>query len=107
VWSATGDVAPGQGGGLAVQRGLVGLDGQDVGGVLVGDQPVGMLALGVERVGGDHPPGQVQPVQQRLEPGGLIGLAVDVGLGEDATGGVVHHGEQVDLLLAVVAAAAG
>jgi hypothetical protein len=28
-----------------VQRGLVGLDDQDVGGVLLGDQPVGMLAL--------------------------------------------------------------
>jgi hypothetical protein len=45
-----GDLAPRQGGELAVQGGLVALDDQQVGGVLVGDQPVGVLALGVERV---------------------------------------------------------
>jgi len=66
-----GDLAPGQGGQLVVQGGLVGLDDQEVGGVLVGDQPVGVRTLGVQRVGGQDPPGQVQAVQQRLEPGDL------------------------------------
>ena len=40
------------------------------------------------------------------EPGDLVGLGVHVGLGQDGAVGVVHHGEQgeqVDLLLAVVA----
>jgi hypothetical protein len=44
--------------------------------------------------------------QGRLEPGDLVGLGVHVALAEDRAGGVVHRGEQVDLLLAVVAAAA-
>jgi hypothetical protein len=90
-----------------VQRGLVGLDDQDVGGVLGGDQPIGMLALGVERVGGDHGVGEVQPFEQRPEPGDLVGGVIDVGLGEDRAGVVVHRGEQVDLRVGVVAAAAG
>ena len=59
---------------LLVQGGLVGLHDQHVGGVLVGDQPVGMLALGVHRVGSHHGGGQVQAVQQRPEPGDLVGL---------------------------------
>jgi hypothetical protein len=53
VWSAMGDVWPRQELELVVERGLVGLHAQQVVGVLVGDQPVGVLALGVERVGGD------------------------------------------------------
>jgi hypothetical protein len=72
----------------------------------VGDQPVGVLTLGVERVGGDDPPGKVQALQQRPEPGNLVGGVVDVGLAEDRAGGVVHRGEQVDLRAWVVAAAA-
>ncbi len=51
--------------------------------MLVGDQPVGMPALGVERVGGDHSAGKVQTVQQRPEPGDLVGGGVDVGLRQD------------------------
>jgi hypothetical protein len=57
------DVAPRQGGQLAMQGGLVGLYDQDVGGVLGGDQPVGVVAMGVQCVGGDDPPGEVQPIQ--------------------------------------------
>jgi hypothetical protein len=38
-----------------------------------------------------HPPGKVQALQQRLEPGDLVGLGVHVGLGQDATAGVVDH----------------
>jgi hypothetical protein len=51
----------------------------------------------VERIGGDYGGGEVQAVQQRPEPGDLVGGVVDVGLGEDRVGGVVHRGEQVDL----------
>jgi hypothetical protein len=74
------DVAPRHGGELVVQRRLVGLDDQQVGGVLVGDQPVGVLTLGVQRVGGHDPPGKVQPVQQGPDPGDLVGGVVDVDL---------------------------
>ena len=101
-----GDLAPGQRLELLVQRGLVGLDDQQVGGVLVGDQPVGVLTLGVERVGGDDGVGQVQPLQQRPEPGDLVGGVLDVGLGQDRAAGVVHRRQQVHLRPAVVAAAA-
>jgi hypothetical protein len=58
-----GDLVPGQGGELVVQGGLVGLDDQQVVGVLVGDQPVGVLALGMQGVGGEDPPGEVQVLQ--------------------------------------------
>jgi hypothetical protein len=75
-----GDVAPGQDLELLVQRGLVVLHDQHVGGVLDADQPVGVFTLGVERVGSHHPAGEVQPVQQRPEPGDLVGLAVHPGL---------------------------
>jgi hypothetical protein len=101
-----GDVWPRQGGELAMQRGLVGLDDQQVGGVFDGDQPAGMLALGLERIAGDHGVGEIQPLQQRPEPGDLVGRAVDIGLGQDRTGGVVHRRKQVHLYSAVVAAAA-
>jgi hypothetical protein len=83
-----GDLAPGQGGKLVVQRGLVGLDDQQVGGALVGDQPVSVLTLGMERVGGDDPPSKVQPLPQWLDPGDLVGGVVDLGLGQDRTAGV-------------------
>jgi hypothetical protein len=49
-----GDVWPRQGLELLVERGLVALHDQEVGGELVSDQPVGMLTLGVHGVGRDH-----------------------------------------------------
>jgi hypothetical protein len=58
-----GDVAPGEAGELVVQRGLVAFDDEQVGGVLDGDQPVGVLALGVDRVGGDDGVVQLQSIQ--------------------------------------------
>jgi hypothetical protein len=82
-----GDVWPRQRGELVAQAGLVGLDDQQVGGVLDAHQPVGMLTLGMEGVGGDHPPGKVQPVQQRPESGDLVGLAANVGLAQNPAGG--------------------
>jgi hypothetical protein len=101
-----GDVWPRQGSELVVERGLVGLHQQQVVGVLVGDQPVGVLALGVERVGGDDGGRQVQALQQRPEPGDLACGVVHLGLCQDHPGGVVHHGEQVHLRIGMVAAAA-
>jgi hypothetical protein len=89
-----------------VQAGLVGLHDQHIRGLLDGDQPVGVLALGVEHIGSHHGGGEVQAVQQRPELGDLIRLAVHPGLGEDAAAGVVHHGEQVGLWVAVLAATA-
>ena len=71
------------------------LDGQDVVGVLFGDQELGVLALGMQGVRGDHAPGQVQRLQQRGELGDLIGLAVHAGLGEHGAGLLVGYGEQV------------
>jgi hypothetical protein len=65
-----------------------------------------MLTLGVQRIGSDHGVGEVQLLQQRPEPGDLVGRAVDVGLGQDPGGGVVHRRQQVHLHSAVVAAAA-
>jgi hypothetical protein len=100
------EVMPGQSLELLVERGLVGLDDQQVGGVLLGDQPVSMSVLGVERVGGDDCVGQVQVVQQRPELGDLVGRVVHLGLCQDRAGGVVHRRQQVHLPVAVVAAAA-
>jgi hypothetical protein len=101
-----GELLPGQELELVVQRGLVAFDDQQVGGVLVGDQPVGVLTLGVHGVGGDDPSGQVQVFQQRPEPGDLIGLGVDVDLSQDGTTGVLHRRQQVHRGGVVVAAAA-
>jgi hypothetical protein len=100
------ELPPRQPGELGVQGWLVGLDDQQVGGVLLGDQPVSMSVLGVERVGGDDGVGQVQVVQQRPELGDLVGRVVHLGLCQDRAGGVVHRRQQVHLPVAVVAAAA-
>jgi hypothetical protein len=71
---------PGQAGAAVQQRGLVGLDDQQVVGLL-GHEDLGRLGVGLQRVGGDHHTGQVQAGQQRPEPGNLARGAVDVGLG--------------------------
>jgi hypothetical protein len=92
-----GDVVPGQAGAAVQERGLVGLDTEQVVGLLAGDQEGGGVGVGVQRVGGDHGAGQLQVGQQRLKTGDLTRGAVDVALGEDGAGGVVHRGEQVDL----------
>jgi hypothetical protein len=47
-----------------------------------------VLALAAQRVCGDHGVAQVADlVQQRPEPGDLVGLAVEVGVGKDHGGG--------------------
>jgi hypothetical protein len=100
-----GYALPGQALAAVQQKGLVGLDDQQVVGLLVGDQELGGLRVGLERVGGDYHIGQVEPVQQWLQAGDLAGGAVDLALGQHRAAGVVHTGQQVDLA-AVVAGAA-
>jgi hypothetical protein len=86
---------PGQGGAARQQGGLVGLDGEQVVGVLVADQELGGLRVGLQRVGGDHGPGEVEVGQQWGEGGDLLGCAADLALGQHRAGGVVHAGQQV------------
>ena len=90
-----GDAMPGQTGAAVQQHRLIGLDDKQVVGLLAGHQELGGLGVGVQRISGDHHPGQVEPVQQRGERGDLLGRAVDLVLGEHGAGGVVHRGEQV------------
>jgi hypothetical protein len=87
---------PGQPLAAVQERGLVGLDGEQVVRLLDGDQEVCSLGVGLERVGGDHRAGQVQALKQRLEAGHLAGGAVDLALGQHPAGGVLHGGQQVD-----------
>jgi hypothetical protein len=83
-----------------VQGGLVGLDDQQVLGAAV-DEEGGVVALGVERVGGDHDAGQVQAGQQRLEGGYFTRRAVDLALGEHGAVMVVQRCQQVHLVALV------
>jgi hypothetical protein len=59
----------------------------------------------VLRIRGDDGGGQIQVVQQRPEPGDLIGGGVHVDLTQDSVAGVVHRREQVHRRGGVVAAA--
>jgi hypothetical protein len=52
----------------------------------------------VQRIGGDHRAGQRQAGKQRLEAGDLTRGPVDLALGQHGAGGVVHRGQQVDLV---------
>jgi hypothetical protein len=63
--------------------------------VLGGDQEVGGVGVGLQRVGGDHHAGQVQGSQQRLERGHLLGRAAELALGQHRAAGVVHRRQQV------------
>ncbi|WP_232247973.1 hypothetical protein [Streptacidiphilus rugosus] len=70
-----GDVAPGQGGQLAVGGGLVGLDHGDVVGLLGLDQPGDVRLDRVQCVEGDDGAGQVQRREQGLEVRGSFVFA--------------------------------
>jgi hypothetical protein len=98
-------VAPGQGGELGVQAGLVALDDQQVVRTAPG-QVFGVGALGVQGVSGDDRIGDVQPVQQRGEHRDLVGLGVHVHLPQHHTVGMVEGGEQVTAVLSAMARAA-
>jgi hypothetical protein len=80
------DLSPGQAGKLLVQVGLVALDGEDPVRAAFGE--VGdVVALAMHGVGGDHRVTQVADlVEQRLEAGDFVGLAVEVGAGQDHCG---------------------
>ena len=90
-------MVPGQAGAAVQQRGLVGLDREQVVGPLAGDQELGGVGVGVQRIGGDHGASQVQVAQQRDQARDFTRGAVDVALGEHDTGDMVHRCEQVDL----------
>ncbi len=91
------DPAPGQPGELATQPGLAALHRQHP--VRAPNPQVGdVLALGVQRIGGDHHTGQIdagQGVEQRRERGDLVRLALDVDLAEHGPGLLIDHGEQM------------
>jgi hypothetical protein len=55
-----GDAVPGQALVAVQQGGLVGLHHEQVVGVLAGDQELGGLGVGLQRVGGDHHVGEVE-----------------------------------------------
>jgi len=102
-----GDVAPGQRGQLCLQARLVALDDEQVLGLLVGDEELGVLPLGMHRVSGDDHAGKVQTGQQRAGPGELVGRAVDGQLRQHRTVGVVERGGQVHRAAPRAARAAG
>ena len=78
-----------------MQAGLVALDGQDEVRAALARQVLGVGALGVHRICGNHRPGQVDAVQQRREHGNLVRLRFYIHLPEDYAGGVVQGGQQM------------
>jgi hypothetical protein len=90
-----GDLPPGQGGQLGVQAGLVALDGDQVVRAALGDQVLGVSALGVQGIGSHDRPGQVDAVQQRSEQQDLVCLGLDVGLSQDEAVPVIECGQQM------------
>jgi hypothetical protein len=92
-----GHPVPGQPGATAPQQRLVGLDHEQIVRLLAAEEELGRVGVRVQCVGGDHRAGQLQVGQQRGEPGDFARGAVNLALGEHGAGGVVHHGEQVDL----------
>jgi hypothetical protein len=63
--------------------------------VLVGHQELGGLRVGLERIGGDHDLGKVEPVQQWGEGGDLLGGAADLTLCQHRAAGMLHRRQQV------------
>jgi hypothetical protein len=88
-------VVPGQASATVQERGLVGLDAEQVVGLLDGDQELCGISVGLECVGSDHRPGKVHVSQQRPQAGHLAGGAVDLALGQHPPGGVLHGRQQV------------
>ena len=95
VRSATGTQVPGQALAARQQGGLVGLDREQVVGPFLAHQELGGVGVGLQRVGRDHHPGEVQWGQQRSEGRHLLGRAADLAVGQHRAGGVVHAGQLV------------
>ena len=98
-------VAPGQGGELGVQVGLVALDDQQVLSAAPG-QVGGVVTLGMQGIGGDDRAGDVNAVQQRREQGNLIGLGAHLHLAQHHAVRMVEGREQVTAVLFAMAGAA-
>ena len=98
-------VAPGQGGELGVQAGLVALDDQQVLSAAPG-QVGGMVTLGVQGIGGDDRAGDVNAVQQRGEQGDLIGLGAHLHLPQHHAVRMIEGRQQVAAVLLAMAGAA-
>jgi hypothetical protein len=77
-----------------VQGGLVGLDQQQVVGLLLVDQEPGVGTLGVQRVRGHDHPSQVERFQQGGEAGDFVRLVRYSQLGHGPAG-AGHRGEQM------------
>jgi len=88
------DVAPGQGGKLGVQSGLVALDDQQVVSAAPG-QVGGVVTLGMQGIGGDDRAGDIHAVQQRAEQGDLVGLRAHLHLAQYHAMGVIESRQQV------------
>ncbi len=71
------------------------LDGDQVVRAALGDQAVGVSALGVQCVCRDHRSGQVDAVQQGGEHRDLVCLGLDVGLSQDHAVPVIQGGQQM------------
>lgn len=89
-----GGVLPGQRAQLLVQSGLVGLDDQQVVGLLVLDEEPRVVTLGVQGVGGRRDTGQIERRQQRGEAGDLVSPARHPQLG-DGLPVAGHRGQQM------------
>ena len=89
-----GNLPPGQGGELGVQAGLVALDGEQVIRAASG-QIGGVGALGMQRVGGDDSPGDIDAVQQHREHRDLVRLRADPHLTQDSAMSMIEGSQQV------------
>jgi hypothetical protein len=98
------DFAPRQSGELGVQGWLVGLDDQQVVGAAV-DEETSVVALGVQRVGGDHHTGKVQAGQQRRKHRDLVGGGGHVPLGDHAAVVVARRCQEMRLVAVTTRAA--
>jgi len=71
------------------------LDGDQVMRAALGDQVLGVGALGMQRVRRDHRPGQVNAVQHSGEQRDLVSLGLDVHLAQDHAVPVIKGGQQM------------
>jgi hypothetical protein len=63
--------------------------------LLLCDQELRVIALGMHRIGGDNASGQVQGLQQGRERGDLVRLAVHASLGEHGKGALIEGSQQM------------
>ena len=71
------------------------LDGDHIVRLALGDQVLGVAALGMQSIGGDDRPGQVDVVQHGGEHRDLVGLGLDVDLAQDHAMSVIKGGQQM------------